>query len=212
MERAFRCFRFRSVRLAARKPDAARTRQPGPGPRTTVVASTRSRCTKGVKLLAEPRRSILYVATDSKRAEIGQAPSFKQIYSGPRFVNNTFNLGSHYHATAAAQTAPGLTVVHYRRSYEEYVRLATQTIISHGYIDATDSSAEMIQKLKPFDKRPECTVASCHKNWIVLDDLQNRTKMRSAYYASNGKARPVLQQWRDYLREIFRMYPSLLRE
>ena len=150
--------------------------------------------------------------TESKRAEIAQIPYFKQIYSGPRFVNNTFNLGSHATAAAQTQTAPGLTIVHYRRTYEEYVRLATQTIRSHGYIDATDSSAEMIQKLKLFDKRPNCTMHSCHKNWIVLDDLQNRTKMRSAYYASNGKARPVLHEWRDYLREIFRMYPSLLRE
>jgi hypothetical protein len=150
--------------------------------------------------------------TESKFAEIIPATDFKQIYSGPRFVNKTFNLGSHISHTLA-HTAPGVTVVHYHsRSYEELVRLAMQTITSHGYIKATDSRAEMIQKLKRLDDRPACRVNSCHKNWIVLDDLQNQTKMRSAHYASNGKARPVLHEWRDYLREIFLVYPSLLRE
>jgi hypothetical protein len=149
--------------------------------------------------------------TESTCAEIVPANVFKLIYSGPRFVNNTFNLGGH--SFTAAHTAPGVTVVNYHnRNYEELVRLAMQTILSHGYIKATDSRAEMIRKLKRLDARPACRLNSCHKNWIVLDDLRNHTKMRSAHYASNGKARPVLHEWRDYLREIFLVYPSLLRE
>ena len=149
--------------------------------------------------------------TESKRAEIIPATNFKQIYSGPRLVNSTFNLGSH--SLTPDDTAPGVAVVHYHsRSYEEMVRLAMQTIISHGFIQATDSRAEMIQKLKLLDERPACGVVSCHKNWVVLDDLQNHTKMRSAHYASNGNARPVLHEWRGYLREIFLAYPSLLRD
>jgi hypothetical protein len=151
--------------------------------------------------------------TETERAQRVQAGSFKQIYSGSLFKIGLFNLGSHstQHQTTAA--APGLAVVHYHdRTYEDMVRLAFQTIVSHGYIRATDSRTQMIEKLTLLDHRPRCTGSSCHKNWIVLDDLRDHNKTLTDYLARIGTAPPTLHDLRDYLREIFPMYPSLLRD
>ena len=149
--------------------------------------------------------------TDSERGRIvnGSVKVFKQIYSGPQFDARTFNLGSHWIKPTAP--APGLAIVHYHaRSYNEMIRLATQTIISHKYINATDNSSEIIGKLTPLDRRPECGNLSCHKVWAVLDDLKEPDKMRSAYYLQHGKQPAILRDFRNYLREIFALYPSLL--
>mmetsp|Transcript_70777 Transcript_70777/g.133251 ORF Transcript_70777/g.133251 Transcript_70777/m.133251 type:complete len:81 (+) Transcript_70777:382-624(+) len=68
-----------------------------------------------------------------------------------------------------------------------------------------------ISKLAKLDLRPKCDMASCHKNWIVLDDLRDHEKMRSQFYEAYGSYPSALREYRDYLREIFPLYPSLLR-
>lgn len=69
--------------------------------------------------------------TESERSLNIQAGGFKQFYNGQKFKTNLFNLGSH--ASRAQPVAQGITFVHYhRRSYEDMVRVATQTIESHG--------------------------------------------------------------------------------
>ena len=150
--------------------------------------------------------------TDSERGSIENLTWFKHIYSGPQFKASTFNLGSHcFNPTAPA---PGLAIVHYPRSYDEMVRMATQVIISHKYIHATDNSSEIIRKLTKLSHkytRPQCPISSCHKTWRVLDYLKDPDKMRSAYYLQHGKQPAILRDFRNYLREIFVLYPSLLQ-
>lgn len=149
--------------------------------------------------------------TETERADLVEVAygSYKQIYSGPRFRSSSFNLGSHSFSEDAA--VPGLAIVHYHnRSYEEMIRLATQAIIGHGYISVTDSRAQRLEKLSRFPARPSCTVSSCHKLWILLDDLLDRNNTRDAYLANIGTTPPTLRHWRDYLREIYKTYPYLL--
>ena len=93
---------------------------------------------------------------------------------------------------------------------EELIRLAHDVIVSHGYIEESDSRDVKIEKLARLDQRPSCLVLSCHKNWLVLDDLRNRTAMRRAYYARDRRNAPILRDFSRRLREIFAMYPLLV--
>ena len=166
--------------------------------------------------------------TDSEGAVIENATLFKHIYSGPKFNASTFNLGSHCSRKQPTAPAPGLAIVHYHaRSYDEMIRVATQVIISLNYINATDNSSEMIRKLTLLapPSNPRCALhsrRSCGKIKAVLEDLtKGSDKMRSAYdvYSTNSTHRylqhdtqpAILRDFRNYLREIFVLYPSLLR-
>lgn len=143
--------------------------------------------------------------TDSERGVIVNAAWFKLIYNGPKFNASTFNLGSHLKQPTAP--APGLAIVHYHaRSYDEMIRVATQVILSHNYIKATDNSSEIIRKLTLLAPRSK----SNHKIKAVLDDLKDPDKMRSAYYPQHDEQPAILRDFRNYLREIFVLYPSLL--
>ena len=135
----------------------------------------------------------------------------KQIYSGARYRRRFFNLGSHAWHNQSAPEAEGLAIIHYhQRTYEELIRLAHDVIVSHGYIEESDSRDVKIEKLARLDQRPTCQVNSCHKNWVVLDDLRNRTAMRRAYYARDRRNAPILRDFSRRLREIFAMYPLLV--
>ena len=88
--------------------------------------------------------------------------------------------------------------------------MARDVIVSHGYIEASDGRDVMIEKLARLDQRPKCQVPSCHKNWVVLDDLRNRTAMRRAHYARDHQNAPILRNFSRRLHEIFAMYPLLV--
>ena len=138
-----------------------------------------------------------------------QAGNSKQFYNGQKFKTNLFNLGSH--ASREQPVAQGIAFMHYHgRSYEDMVRVATQTIESHGYINASDSMEEMIEKLKTLDQRPECRIASCHKVWVVLDDLTKHNEMRTQFNAEPKEWPTNLVHFRDYLHKIFAKYPSVV--
>ena len=149
--------------------------------------------------------------TDGEHAKMSRAGVHKQIYSGARYRRRFFNLGSHAWHNRSAPEAEGLAIVHYhQRTYEELIRLAHDVIVSHGYIEESDSRDVKIEKLARLDQRPTCQVNSCHKNWVVLDDLRNRTAMRRAYYARDRRNAPILRDFSRRLREIFAMYPLLV--
>ena len=149
--------------------------------------------------------------TDGEHAKMSRAGVHKQIYSGARYRRQFFNLGSHAWHNRSAPEAEGLAIVHYhQRTYEELIRLAHDVIVSHGYIEESDSRDVKIEKLARLDQRPTCQVNSCHKNWVVLDDLRNRTAMRRAYYARDRRNAPILRDFSRRLREIFAMYPALV--
>lgn len=147
--------------------------------------------------------------TESERSLSIQAGDFKQFYNGHKFKTNLFNLGSH--ASSATPVAQGIAFVHYHgRSYEDMVRVATQTIESHGYINASDSKEEMIEKLKKLDQRPRCGFNSCHKAWVVLDDLTKHNETRTRFYAEPKEWPTNLVHFQDYLHKIFAKYPSVV--
>ena len=149
--------------------------------------------------------------TDGEHAKMSRAGVHKQIYSGARYRRRFFNLGSHAWHNRSAPEAEGLAIVHYhQRTYEDLIRLAHDVIVSHGYIEESDSRDVKIEKLARLDQRPTCQVNSCHKNWVVLDDLRNRTAMRRAYYARDRRNAPILRDFSRRLREIFAMYPLLV--
>lgn len=90
------------------------------------------------------------------------------------------------------------------------VRVATQTIESHGYINLSDSKEEMIEKLKKLDQRPECGISSRHKAWVILDDLTKHNETRTQFYADSKEWPTNLVHFRDYLHKIFAKYPSVV--
>jgi hypothetical protein len=148
---------------------------------------------------------------DVQRARGGAGSRHKQIYSGPRFQSRHFNLGSHAQIPGS-QVSPGLAVVHYHaRTFDGLVRMATQAVVSHGFINATDDSAIMIKKLTKLDRRPQCGFVSCHKLWIVLDALKDYDKARNAYYEqfAGSQYKAILHEFANYHHEIFPMYPQL---
>ena len=150
--------------------------------------------------------------TDSERVKISPAGGFKQFYNGHSFSESShFNLGSHV-TNEKASIAEGIGIVHYARSYDDNVAVATDVIIGHGYVAATDSKEEMISKLTALDQRPECGQNSCHKVGIVLDDLKNHDELKRAHY-SQYKDWPDggLLDFKKYLGEIFEMYPSIVQ-
>ena len=142
--------------------------------------------------------------TDSTNSSIiVSAGHYKQIYNCRRYVSSDFNLGSH--AFKNMPTAKGTAIVHYhKRPYSGLVRMARQAIISHGYINADDVRDTAIQKLEALDMRPKCKMDSCHKIWIVLDDLKKGDAMRAQYYKE--KYPPALVDFRDSLNEISGSY------
>lgn len=147
--------------------------------------------------------------TDSDRSLNIEAGAYKQFYNGQKFKTNLFNLGSH--VSGPQPVAQGIAVVHYHgRSYEDMIRVATQTIESHGYINASNSKEEVIVKLKKLDQRPNCGIDSCHKVWAVLDDLMKHDEMRTQFYAERKEWPANLVHFRDYLHKIFAKYPSLV--
>jgi len=145
--------------------------------------------------------------------------NFKQVYSGARYRRKYFNLGSHHFSHKRSSKDTNAAIVHYHaRSYEGMVRIATQTCIGHGYIAEGDSKAIMLQKiaeLMPPSDRTGCPIDSCHKVWIVYDDLLNRTAERAQYYEkyvlekekkNHGK---ILRGWRSELEKTVAKYPRL---
>lgn len=146
--------------------------------------------------------------TNCERGDKRSGGGFKQIYSGHQFRHKSLNLGSHVGGKIGK--AQGLCIVHYQfsRSYEAFVRIATQTIISHKYISEMDSDATMVQKLRRNKAR-----SSKHKVRIVLDDLEDRKIARKKYYAEHTSSNSIsLHEWRNYLHEIFAMYPTIMVE
>jgi len=136
-----------------------------------------------------------------------QPRRYKQIYNCRRYVPSDLNLGSHANLFKDMPIAKGTATVHYHmRTYSDMVRMARQVIISHGYINEDDERDTVIQKLEALDKRPVCGMISCHKNWIVLDDLKKGDAMRAQYYKENENYPPALVDFRDRLYEIFGNY------
>ena len=72
-----------------------------------------------------------------------------------------------------------------------------------------------ISTLAKHDQRPDCGWVSCHKGWVVLDDLRDHEKVKKEFYkefnTADGQYPAMLAEYRDYLREIFQLYPSVLR-
>ncbi|TFJ83099.1 hypothetical protein NSK_005621 [Nannochloropsis salina CCMP1776] len=147
--------------------------------------------------------------TESERFSSVQAGKFKQFYSGEKFKAGHFNLG--IHAPSLLPVAQGIAVVHYHsRSFEDNVRLATQTLWGHGYVKATDSKEEMIENLKKLDERPSCHRNSCHKMLIVLDALTKYEETQQKFY-EHFKVWPTkLVGFREHLRKIFAKYPYIV--
>jgi hypothetical protein len=147
--------------------------------------------------------------TESERSSSVQAGKLKQFYSGEKFKAGHFNLGSH--APSLLPVAQGIAVVHYHsRSFEDNVQLATQTLLGHGYVKATDSKEEMIEKLKKLDERPSCRRNSCHEIPIVLDALTKYEETQQKFY-EHFKVWPTkLVGFREHLRKIFAKYPYIV--
>jgi len=147
--------------------------------------------------------------TESEHSSSVQAKKFKQFYSGEKFQPNYFTLGSH--ARVLSPVAPGIAFVHYHsRSFEDNVRVATQTLLGHGYVKATDSKEEMIEKFKKLDEWPSCRRNSCFKIPIVLDAL-TKFEETQQNFLENSKAWPTnLVVFREHLRKIFAKYPSIV--
>ena len=68
----------------------------------------------------------------------------------------------------------------------------------------------MIEKLTKMDQRRECGFSSCHKVWIVLDDLTKHNETRRQFYAEAREWPTNLVHFRDYLHKIFAKYPSVV--
>ncbi|EWM20265.1 Protein of unknown function DUF288 [Nannochloropsis gaditana] len=147
--------------------------------------------------------------TETERSASSAAGKWKQFYNGEKFKPTDFNLGSHVFGNQTV--AQGIAFVHYhRRSFIDSVRVATQTLMGHGYVNATDSKEEMINKLKKLDERPKCGQISCHKVSMVLDTLTNYEETRRQYH-EKSKAWPTnLIGFREHLRKIFARYPSIV--
>lgn len=176
------------------------------------LESDRAKLDKGVGLLAVLVKG---PKTNSATKTGKDNTQYKQIYSGPKFKRKFFNLGSHG-LKAWLKTSPGLLIIHYHhRSYEELVRIATQTLISHAYIKASMNVSTKISILAKRDRRPACNMASCHKGWVALDDLRDHEKAKKEFYkefnTADGQYPAMLAEYRDYLREIFQLYPSVFR-
>jgi len=147
--------------------------------------------------------------TEAEHSMSRAAPRWKQFYNGEKFNITDLNIGSHVRGETTV--ARVIAFVHYRsRSYEDYVQIATQTLLGHDYVKATDSKEEMIDKLKKLDDRPSCLRPSCHKIPIVLDALMKYEETQQKFYEKSKAWPRNLRVFREHLGKIFAKYPSIV--
>lgn len=154
--------------------------------------------------------------TSAVTADKSAAGAWKLIWSAQRFQPVHFNLGGHVPRIGNNKSCGvwhGSNVFHYHlRSAATRMKSAMQACISHGYIGANDSKEVMLQTLRTLRKnRPGCGFASCHKIYMLLDFLQNATKVfeHPLIFPNVTTVTINITAFRDRLDAIFSQYPSL---
>ena len=145
------------------------------------------------------------------RGSISPAGAFKQAYSGMLFAPSHFNLGSHSQRDNFSNDTNAAIVYYHARSYDDMIRVTIQTCIGHGFIAEGDSKGVMLQKTsKLMEQMPRdvvtnlraCAMASCHKVWILYDDLVNHEAIKAQYYENSESAMPILRGWEGRLAKL----------
>ena len=94
------------------------------------------------------------------------------------------------------------------------IRVTIQVAVSHGYLADGDSKVVMRQKISELMKtmpvNPEtgqrpCPMTSCHKVWIIHDDLVNRAFCKSEYHKPFKSATPILLGWHQQLQKVVQL-------
>jgi len=145
--------------------------------------------------------------TEQERGIIKAGGRYKALWSAPLYKGD-LNLGGH--SNPKAMLASDICIVHYHsRSYEDLVRIALQTVISHKFVAPNDSREVMLKKLKPKSRRG----TSWKKALYVVNDLQNHSSARAAFFAKyDTSAPPFLRSFREHLHQIFSKYPNLVTD
>lgn len=135
----------------------------------------------------------------------------------PGFSFNYTDLGNHDgfmkdRFESLPDITPDLAVVHFRNQcYATYIANTYRAVMSHGYVNSTDSAQEMIGKLETLSGGPgkrDCEIPSCHKVLKYLDHLWDEEGDRDKYYANGPHSSRTFTELRDELMYLKARYDS----
>ena len=145
-----------------------------------VVDGLKYKASYSMNVLPEPQH--LYPTSNVTFTEPFKT-TFKTIFSSRTYQH--CDLGCHVGQVRSPHDSSrhhdtNLIVVHYHHQrYEQYIENARKAIVSHGFINVTDSQEVMINKLTALKKNPG---GSCHKVIIYDAHLRDPVGQRAMYY------------------------------